>query len=200
MFQEAVKLLSKPGAWSGFVDEERMGAYQDIVLDVLAADGMPTLVNTFVESSGMARNSPERREYSVRALAGEEGRLREAWRYVRDLEFQDDMVQGEIEVVEDGEMDVEGAEERVEKQAEAVQDERKRLLAVILDAILIRKSLGAFTSFYILTKRPPSSAPQQIRLASTRQAPHGQLRTEIPHVISLEHDVIASGHLIFPLA
>jgi hypothetical protein len=168
MFQEAVKLLSKPGAWSGFVDEERMGAYQDVVLEVLASEGMSMLVNTFIESSGMTRNSLERREYSVRALAGEQGRLREAWRYVRDLEFQDDMVQGEeLEVIEDGEMDVDGSEERAEKQAEAVHDERNRLLAVILDAILIRKSLCAFTSSarpysVLLSAHPNKSALQAL--------------------------------------
>lgn len=196
-YADAVRILSKPGAWSGFIDEETAREYQDVVLDILAVEATPTLVNTFIEGSGMVRDSPARREYSVRALAGEQGRLREAWRYVRDLEFQDDMVAGEeIEAVEGDEMDVDD-EERAEKQAQAVQDERKRLLAVMLDAILIRKSARLSC---VPFSHSSCSASQQIRLASTRQATHRQLRTEIPHIIPLEYHVFTAGHLVFPPA
>lgn len=137
---DAVKLLSRPGAWSGFVDEERMATYQDVVLDVLAAAGNPALVNTFIEGSGMARDTPQRREYSVRAFASDEGRFREAWRYVRDLEFQDEMQGRDVDEMEDGEMNLDEEDGRVERREEAAQEERKRLLAVVLDAILIRES------------------------------------------------------------
>lgn len=150
--EEAARILSAPGPWCGFTDDDRIGlaeginkADQDTVLKVLANEGTAQLVNKFIQGSGMVRDSPTRREYSVRALAMENGRMGEAWRYVRDLEYEGDMVFGEelqAEAEAEGEdgMEVDGEEAQQEKRVETVQEERRRLLAVILDAILLRES------------------------------------------------------------
>lgn len=140
---EAVRLLSTPNPWSGFADDDRIKRLQDAVLEILKREGTPASINKFIQGSGMIRNSPWRRECSVRALALEDGRMREAWRYVRDLEFEDEMILGEeLELDEQDEMDVDGDERQVQRRVEMVQDERKRLLAIMLDAILIRELLA----------------------------------------------------------
>ncbi|GHJ84101.1 hypothetical protein NliqN6_0503 [Naganishia liquefaciens] len=137
--EEAVRLLSTPSPWSGFADDDRIKRLQDAVLENLEQEGSPTIIKQFIQGSGMIKNSPWRRECTVRALALDDGSMREAWRYVRDLEFENEMILGEeLGIEEEDEMDVDADdEEEVQRKVEIVQDERKRLLAIMLDAILI---------------------------------------------------------------
>ena len=163
---EAVRSLSAPTPWSGFADDDRIKRLQDAVLEFLEQEGSPASINKFIQGSGMTRDSPWRRECSVRALVLEDGRMREAWRYVRNLEFEHEMMIGEEpELDEQDQMDVDGHERQVQRRVEMVQDERKRLLAIMLDAILIRELLATRSCSLAdirTTARPHKTALQSL--------------------------------------
>ncbi|KAJ9111089.1 hypothetical protein QFC19_001287 [Naganishia cerealis] len=156
--EDAVSVLARPAVWSGLPREEFVRECQDSILDSLASKSTPALVNLFLTTSNLPLDTPERRQHSVRALALEQGKFYQAWRYVRDLEFETDMeASGELDVAEnvedsergsfeqDDEMvvddeekaDNEDQEAGLERNALLVQHERRRLLAVILEAVLI---------------------------------------------------------------
>lgn len=159
-FEDAVSALAAPAVWSGRFSEEFLRECQDKILDLLASKSTPELVNLFLTTSNLPLDTPQRRQHSVRALALEQGKFYQAWRYVRDLEFESDMeASGELDVEndmedigltsfeQDAELVLDGRrqtgdeaqEAGLERRALLVQQERPRLLSTILEAILIRK-------------------------------------------------------------
>jgi hypothetical protein len=159
-FEDAVSALAAPAVWSGRFSEEFLRECQDTILDLLASKSTPELVNLFLTTSNLPLDTPQRRQHSVRALALEQGKFYQAWRYVRDLEFESDMeASGELDVEndmedmgltsfeQDAELVLDGRrqtgdeaqEAGLERRALLVQQERPRLLSTILEAILIRK-------------------------------------------------------------
>ncbi|KAJ9120934.1 hypothetical protein QFC22_002870 [Naganishia vaughanmartiniae] len=191
--EDAVSALATPDIWSGMFREEFVRESQDMLLDLLAAKASPALVNLFLTTSNLPLDTPQRRQHSVRALALEQGKFYQAWRYVRDLEFETDMeASGELDVEDDvedmelasfeqdAELGLDGEAKAGDEDQEAglarkallVQQERQRLLATILEAVLIRKLLLPRQVFAAsLTQLPFTAHPDKAALQSLLKLP-----------------------------
>ncbi|KAJ9093416.1 hypothetical protein QFC21_006447 [Naganishia friedmannii] len=192
-FEDAVSAFSTPAVWSGMHSAEFLRECQDEILDLLASKSTSALVNLFLTTSNLPLDTPQRRQHLVRALALEQGKFYQAWRYVRDLEFESDMgASGELDIEinmedmglasfeEDGELALDGESKAGDDDQEAdlrrrallVQQERPLLLSTILEAVLIRKLISRqHFAVPLLTQAPFTAHPDKAALQSLLKLP-----------------------------